>query len=65
MPPETRRLKATRPPEPERRSLRLFCVRGVLPGKAMPQAIHLGWAIDLAQDRCWQDRLHKRAQEIS
>jgi len=65
MPPATRRLKATRTPEPERRSLRLFCVRGVLPGKAMPRATHPGWAIARAQHRCWQDRLHKRAQEIS
>jgi hypothetical protein len=64
MPPVTRRLTATQPPEPARRSLRFFCVRGVLPGKAMPRATHLGWAIDLAQDRCWQDRLQKQAQEI-
>jgi hypothetical protein len=57
--PATRRVKATQPLQPGRRSLRLFCVRGVLPVKAMYRGFRLGRAIELAQERCWQDRLQK------
>jgi len=59
MPPATRRLKATQPSQPASQLFRLFCACDVLLVKAMQRAIHLGWAIDLAQDRCWQGQLQK------
>jgi hypothetical protein len=59
MPPATQLVQAMQQSQPARLSVRFFCVRGVLPVKAMPRATHLGWAFDLAQDRCWQSRLQK------
>jgi hypothetical protein len=60
-----RSLQAKQLSQPVSRSLQPFCAGDVfLQSKAIQRAIRPARLLELAQHKCWQDRLVKRAEKV-